>query len=203
MLTVRTSRARRMVLRYETARRACEACSRFGSAANVPGEGFGASCACCRRGAHSSAKPEHRQPHQQRSSPQQQERRKQRQYEISHDGAVHDDARCERRNLAEKPKREQLQQDDEKAQHDRQCELSQVHGDAMRDASAQLSFSSYVQSGSQYLAVTLALAIAPSPQIWGSKLPKSRNGHAGDSTSLHDPVIDLSRILLEHPQTGI
>src|SRR5262249_48670680 len=53
------------------------------------------------------------------------------------------------------------------------------------------------------LLVTLALAIAPSPQIWGSKLPKSRNGHAGDSTSLHDPIIDLSRVMLEHPQTGI
>src|SRR5262245_44960986 len=53
------------------------------------------------------------------------------------------------------------------------------------------------------LLVMLALAVAPSPQIWGSKLPKSRNVHAGDSTSLHNPIIDFSRVLPEHPQTGI
>src|SRR6266699_7288889 len=48
-----------------------------------------------------------------------------------------------------------------------------------------------------WLLVTLALAIAHSPQTWGSKLHKSRNGHAGDPTSLHDPIIDFPRILLE------
>jgi hypothetical protein len=54
-----------------------------------------------------------------------------KQHQEEDDDAAHDDARCERQNLAEKPKREQLQQDDEKrAQHDKQCELSQVHGDA-------------------------------------------------------------------------
>jgi hypothetical protein len=53
------------------------------------------------------------------------------------------------------------------------------------------------------LLVTLALAIAHSPQILGSKLPKSLNGHAVDSTPLHDPIMDFSRVLLEHPQTGI
>src|SRR5258708_23360618 len=67
---------------------------------------------------------------------------------------------------------------------DRLIEAARKRGrNGTRDAAAILG-----------LAVTLALAIAHSPQIWGSKPPKSRHGHAGDSTSLHDPIIDSSRV---------
>jgi hypothetical protein len=67
-------------------------------------------------------------------------------------------ARCVERALkalAEKPKREQLQQNDEKRdQDDKQCELSQVHGKRCARREARRRSQPYRQSADNSLAIT-------------------------------------------------